>query len=666
MRNRRSPVRLGSTILATLAAGIAMLSLGSAPLARASGTAASGKAASSTGSCTVSPILVNSCRPWLGAVANHYPQAANNEEAQLLYHEQRIGRQVDIVRSFYPVAATGLSSGDLYFGNRPNTMLDINWNPSTNWAPATVAAHNKTIDDMAKSIASLPNKVFLSIWHEPENNVTNGSDPNCPGLGKGNAGSPAQYVAMWQYVENRFAADGVTNVVWAMDYMNWQPWLCFVPDLYPGDNLVDWILFNGYGNGSPPNFVTDVNHLYAWFTANSGSAGSGHDYLSKPWGIAEWSIHGYSTAVEEKFFTSAKTALDNNTFPNLKMYNIYDSINTADSDNYRVAYDDNGTYDPTKASYYYAFAGDPHFTDAYYTPTGLSATPSALSCEIDLSWTAPSDTNNMTGYYIYRSDMGNTPIASVPLGTTSYADSSVSAGTSYTYTVAAYNDDYNTIGTSPQSSAAQALGPVACSPPQLTTTTTSTTTTAPRPPPSSARRPTGTPRRDRYNRPWRGPPSTSGAPPPCSARRAGGLAGAALVFTARPRASGASRDPGTRRRSAGVWPGRRRPAGSCRPTRCAARCRGRTPAWPGSASSSLPIPALRPRPGAGHRGIPPEGPFRGYGAPRRPGCSRGSSRRRATSCPCAPVASHRTRCGCQEGRRYCPDGDRRATPSAGL
>jgi len=472
MQHRRSSIRLGLSVLAALATGVAMLSVGSPTLAGASVARANAtRASSSTTSCTISPILVNSCRPWLGAVANYYPQVASNEEAQIQYHEQRIGRQVDIVRSFYGAGATGLSAGDLFFGNRANTMLDINWNPSTTWAPATIIAHDKTIDKMAHSIASLgPNKVFLSLWHEPENDVTKGSDPNCPGLGKGKAGSPAQYVAMWQYVETRFATDGVTNVVWAMDYMNWPPWLCFVPDLYPGDSLVNWILFNGYGNGSPLSFDTDINHLYSYFTANSGSPTSGHDYLSKPWGIAEWSVEGYSTALEEKFFTQAKTALDDDTFPNLKMYNIYDSINTADSDNYRVAYDDNGTYDPTKASSYYAFADDPHFTDAYYTPTGLTATPDTLVCQIDLSWTAPGDTTGMTGYYIYRSDMGNTPIGSVSIGTTSYADNTVAPGGSYTYTVA----DYNSIGTSAQSVSAQAQSPGLC----ITTTSSSTSTTS--------------------------------------------------------------------------------------------------------------------------------------------------------------------------------------------
>ncbi len=470
MRNRRSPIGLGSTILATLATGVAMLSMGSSSVARASVTRAS-----STDTCTVSATLVNSCRPWLGAVANYYTQAPGGpgEQSQILYHEQRINRAVDVVRSFYSVNATGLSSGDLYFGNRPNTYLDINWNPSTTWAPATVAAHDKTIDDMAKSIASLPNKVFLTLWHEPENDVTKGTDPSCPGLGKGKAGSPAQYVAMWKYVENRFATtDKVTNVVWAMDYMNWPPWLCFVPALYPGDKLVNWILFNGYGNGSTPNFVTDVNHLYAWFTQHSGTATSGHDYLSKPWGIAEWSITGYPVATEENYFTQAQAALDGNVFPNLKMYNIYDSINTADSDNYRVGYDDDGTVDPTKGSYYYAFADDPRFTDAYYNtpaaPTGLTAT-AVSNTEIDLSWTEPTG-SYAAGYYVYRSDDAGvtySPIANVTSGTT-YDDTGLASPDTYYYKVQAYN---TVGGDSAQSSPANATVP------PVTTTSTSTTTT---------------------------------------------------------------------------------------------------------------------------------------------------------------------------------------------
>jgi hypothetical protein len=40
--------------------------------------------------CTVNSMLVNSCRPWLGAAVEGYPQAANTRTAQFLYAEKRM------------------------------------------------------------------------------------------------------------------------------------------------------------------------------------------------------------------------------------------------------------------------------------------------------------------------------------------------------------------------------------------------------------------------------------------------------------------------------------------------------------------------------------------------------------------------------------------------
>ncbi len=394
-------------------------------------------------------MLVNSCRPWLGAVTNSYPQVPGDAKSQFLYHEQRIGRQLDIVRVYYGHTATGLSANDIYFAKRPNTILEVTWKATQTWG--AISSQNKTIDDMAASIKALGStKIFLSLWHEPENDVSPGGDPNCPGLHyRGKAGTVAQYKKMWSYVEGRFAKDGVTNVVWYLDYMNWPPWMCLVNDLYPGNSLVDWIMFNAYGSGSPLSFDDVVGRFYNYLTDHSTPT---HDYLSKPWGIAEWSIHGFPVKTEEAYYTEAKTALDDGTFPLLKIYTIYDAVNLQNGNNYRVAYDDDGTYDPTKAAYYYAFAGDPRFTDAYYSlpvaPAGLTAA-AASSSEIDLSWTAVPDVG---GYYLYRSASTSGPftqIADVPYGTTAYADTSgLSAATPYYYTVAAYD----AAGTGPQSS----------------------------------------------------------------------------------------------------------------------------------------------------------------------------------------------------------------------
>jgi hypothetical protein len=75
-------------------------------------------------------------------------------------------------------------------------------------------------------------------------------------------------------------------------------------------------------------------------------------------------------------------------------------------------------------------------------PTGLTATGTTTT-NVALSWTAPSGT--VTGYYIYQNGVQIASNAS-----TSYTVGGLSAGTSYTFTVAAYNAN----GTGSQSSGA--------------------------------------------------------------------------------------------------------------------------------------------------------------------------------------------------------------------
>jgi len=77
-------------------------------------------------------------------------------------------------------------------------------------------------------------------------------------------------------------------------------------------------------------------------------------------------------------------------------------------------------------------------TEAPTTPADLSATANSAS-QVTLGWTASSDDTAVTGYRIYR---GGTQIGTS--STTSYVDTTVSANTSYTYTVRAYDAASNT------------------------------------------------------------------------------------------------------------------------------------------------------------------------------------------------------------------------------
>jgi chitodextrinase len=96
----------------------------------------------------------------------------------------------------------------------------------------------------------------------------------------------------------------------------------------------------------------------------------------------------------------------------------------------------------TNGSYTGTAAGD---TTAPSVPAGLTATVIS-STQINLSWTASTDNVAVTGYKVYR---GGSQIATTTL--TSYSNTGLSAGTAYSYTVAAYDAAGNT---SAQTSAA--------------------------------------------------------------------------------------------------------------------------------------------------------------------------------------------------------------------
>src|SRR5207302_4194412 len=82
------------------------------------------------------------------------------------------------------------------------------------------------------------------------------------------------------------------------------------------------------------------------------------------------------------------------------------------------------------------------------------------SSQLNLSWTACSDNVGVSGYRVYR---GGTQIGTP--GTTSFTDTSVSASTTYSYTVAAYDAAGNVLA---QSSPASATTPAPPTQPSVT------------------------------------------------------------------------------------------------------------------------------------------------------------------------------------------------------
>ena len=282
--------------------------------------------------CTPNAILVNPCRPWFGAAANGNPGAPDSKVAQFDYLEQLTGQHLDIFRDYHSPPGSNrlgdlpLNGNEKKLASRPGTYIDVNWKPAATFAQADGgnAVVNRHIDHVAASIKSIaPHKVFMTIWWEPQNDVTSDPGSGCylnPGA---TGGTPAQYIAMWRNEESRFRAAGVTNVIWAMDYQAPPTGLydCLVPRLWPGNNLVDWVIYDTYSRNGHATWDNTVGRFYHVLASDSSPS---VNFDSKPWGLGEFgTCSNPNTAAANDFYLQAKSALEANTYPKLKMYLAY-------------------------------------------------------------------------------------------------------------------------------------------------------------------------------------------------------------------------------------------------------------------------------------------------------------------------------------------------------
>jgi hypothetical protein len=318
--------------------------------------------------CGISANMVNSCGPWVGAAAGNNPGAPDNDIQQFLYLEKLLGHHLDIYRDYHNVTNRGalgappLDAAEMYFVKQPDTYLDINWSPARNWAEADGgdATVNAQIRQAADSIRSVsPHKIFLTVWVEPQNDVSGGT--NCPGL-VGHAGTPAQYRQMWANVENIFRSQGTDNVIWTMNYMSYPHFDCLVPQLWPGNSLVDWVLYDSYDHDNSIG-TTWGNTVGRFYQTLENDSSPSVDFDSKPWGLGEFNTcYNNSPANTLAYFQQAREAIQDNTYPRLKMFNIFATTGDGSaSQGCLTDYAPNGQLDPSKMALIRALFAIPLF-----------------------------------------------------------------------------------------------------------------------------------------------------------------------------------------------------------------------------------------------------------------------------------------------------------------
>ena len=230
---------------------------------------------------------------------------------------------------------------------RPATIALVNWRVSFNWAlgDGRSATVNNQIDAMANSIKSLgTTKIMLSVYHEPEGSISAGGSPSCPAQNlNGTSGSTADYVNMWHNVRQRFDALGVSNVVWVMNYTGYVSGHCLTKDLWPGNDFVDWVMWDPYPKNA--SWTATVGSFYNYLTNNSDPD---HDFLSKPWGLSEFGYVGSSQTAAYAMYDEARRNLQDGVHPRLKAYLVWDNYTSSSHDD-RVGYDRDACRGPCRA-----------------------------------------------------------------------------------------------------------------------------------------------------------------------------------------------------------------------------------------------------------------------------------------------------------------------------
>ena len=157
------------------------------------------------------------------------------DEDALLHFESEIGRKVAIDH-IYVHFGTPLPYARFAWDRANNRVPLVDWDlsqPADDWAQIAAGKADAIIDTTARALAHYDHPILLSFDHEPQYGVY------VPG-------KPAQFVAAWRHVVDKFRALGADNVFWVL-ILTASTYDEGVADLYyPGRSYVDFLGADGY------------------------------------------------------------------------------------------------------------------------------------------------------------------------------------------------------------------------------------------------------------------------------------------------------------------------------------------------------------------------------------------------------------------------------------
>ncbi|WP_344254677.1 glycoside hydrolase family 26 protein [Actinoplanes campanulatus] len=261
--------------------------------------------------CVTDANLVPSCGVLWGGAAGGFTSKPRDLEHR--NWEKMSGRTATIFHTYHKGDEAFPTKSEIAMTQDPANprVLLLNWKVAygSSWAKVAKGEQDARIDAFAKRIKAYDKQVFLVLNHEPENDVK---------AKKGSGWEAKDFKAMYRHTIQRLAAQGADNVVNVMAYMGNEKWMAqsWWKDLYPGDDVVDWIGLDSYvsvekGYYHYGKFADLLDRkpknggpgFYEWATTK---------HKNKPIMVAEWG--GYHRIGKK----TDKSAVYNSVIPELK------------------------------------------------------------------------------------------------------------------------------------------------------------------------------------------------------------------------------------------------------------------------------------------------------------------------------------------------------------
>jgi hypothetical protein len=268
-----------------------------------------------------------------GYAANSCDTTSTDFEVLFRNHETQVQRTaatnlLNIVHAYrdFPAYTSGVfpSVKESNLAGEGRLLL-INWTPKIfntttifRWPDITAGAYDATyLIPTAQAMAAWGQKFFLAF--HTEMNASSSDQGASPAYG-----TDAEYAAAAQHVHDVFLAQGASNVVWVFNPAGHSSTISRTSALYPGDQYVDWLGYDPYGNSgeSADSVISTKYPMYNWATVTK----SGSHTMPMMW--CEWGDTESATGTSKaSFFTSLATLLPS-TYPLIKAITYFNSTSS--------------------------------------------------------------------------------------------------------------------------------------------------------------------------------------------------------------------------------------------------------------------------------------------------------------------------------------------------